>query len=213
MVNAELKTEINQLKSDKEELKAQLWQKDHKILQLENEISSSRLESTGSCSKKAKQEPIDGTVDVHFYVQRESNLGSVTSGVIPFEFAPVNEGNAFDLSSGIFTAPVNGYYHFQFSALRYDSADEYDETYLKLAIEVNGGIIDFSQKDLISLLVEYYHDLQNLFGTYKSVSMSLPLLLNPGDKVNLINFGGGGKLEDDASKHYTHFCGWLVEEA
>ena len=109
MVIAELKTEINQLKSENEELKAQFSHKDQKILQMENEISS-RLASTASCSKKGKQEPIDGTVDVHFYVQRKSNLGSVTGGVIPFEFAPVNQGNAFDLSSGIFTAPVNGFF-------------------------------------------------------------------------------------------------------
>ena len=210
MVNAELKTEINQLKSDKEELKAQLWQKDHKILQLENEISSSRLESAGSCSKKGK-EPIGTVVDVHFYVQRESNLGSVTSGVIPFEFAPVNEGNAFDLSSGIFTAPVNGFYHFQFSALKYDPV-EYDATYLKIALEVNGDIIDFSQKDLISLVEYDSYDYQYLLGTYKSVSMSIPLRLKPGDEVNLVNIGGGGELADNASNHYTHFTGWLVEE-
>ena len=208
MVSAELKTENNQLKSDNEELKAQLLQKDQKMLQLENEISS--RDSTGSCPKKGK-EPIIGTVGVHFYVQRKSNLGSVTSGAIPFEFAPVNEGNAFDLSSGIFTAPVNGFYHFQFSALKYDPV-EYDPTYLKIALEVNGDIIDFSQNDPISLVEYDSYDYQYLLGTYKSVSMSIPLRLKPGDEVNLVNIGGGGELADNASNHYTHFTGWLVEE-
>jgi len=134
------------LKSENEELKAQLLQKDEKIFQLEDDAEILSIlespvglldESTVSCSKK--QKPSIGTVGVHFYVQRESNLGSVRD-VIPFESAPVNEGNAFDLSSGIFTAPVNGYYYFQFSALRYDPA-EYDATYLKIGLEMNGVIV------------------------------------------------------------------------
>ena len=157
--------------------------------------------------KEEQTEPI-GKVDVHFYVQRESNLGSVTDA-IPFEWVPVSEGNAFDLSSGIFTAPVKGNYYFQFSALRYDSA-EYDPTFMKIGLEVNGAIVDFSQTDPIKL-AKYDHDFENLLGTYKSVSMSIPLRLKRGDKVNLVNMGGG-ELADNVTNHYTHFSGWLVEE-
>ena len=211
MVNAELKTEINQLKS-------QLLQKDQKILQLENEISS-RLpspgpldEPTASCPKKGKQEPIiEAAAGVHFYVQRWSNLGSAKGGAIPFEFASVNEGNAFDLSSGIFTAPVNGFYHFQFSALKYDSA-EYDETFLIIAIGLNGGFIDFSRPDKIGLIEYGEPGFENVLGTFKSVSLSTPLRLKKGYEVSLVNIGGAGKLADNASFHYSFFTGWLVED-
>ena len=73
------------MKSDNGELRAQLSQKAQKILQLENEISSMLESLTGSFSKKDKQQEPIGTADVHFYVQRQSNMGSVTD-VIPFEW-------------------------------------------------------------------------------------------------------------------------------
>ena len=53
------------------------------------------------------QEELIGTVDIktknaHFYVQRKSSFG-IPNAVIPFELAPLNEGNAFNWLSGIFT--------------------------------------------------------------------------------------------------------------
>ena len=51
------------------------------------------------------------TKTVHFFVQRNSPF-STTNAVIPFDVACLNQGNAFDLASGIFTVPVPGIYHF-----------------------------------------------------------------------------------------------------
>jgi hypothetical protein len=46
---------------------------------------------------------------VHFYVKRESDLDTENTP-IPFDVAVVNEGNAMDLTTGIFTAPWPGIY-------------------------------------------------------------------------------------------------------
>ena len=55
---------------------------------------------------------------VHFHVQRNSPF-STQDTPIPFELARVNEGNAMDLASGIFTAPRPGIYYFSFTGVTY----------------------------------------------------------------------------------------------
>ena len=55
------------------------------------------------------------TKSVHFYVQRNSSFSNEET-IISFEFARLNEGEAMNLTSGTFTAPVPGIYHFEFSA-------------------------------------------------------------------------------------------------
>jgi hypothetical protein len=50
---------------------------------------------------------------VYFYVQRNSSF--FACGIIPFNSTVVNEGNAMDFTSGIFTAPQPGIYFFSFS--------------------------------------------------------------------------------------------------
>ncbi len=70
---------------------------------------------------------------IHFYVKRNSYFNSAGS-VIPFQLARLNEGDAFDLTSGIFTAPVPGVYHFQISGLKPgDSSD------LSIFLQLNGN--------------------------------------------------------------------------
>jgi len=55
------------------------------------------------------------TKTVHFYVQLKNDFGT-TNVTIPWNVEQLNEGNAMDLASGIFTVPVDGLYHFEFSA-------------------------------------------------------------------------------------------------
>ena len=130
------------------------------------------------------------TNPVHFYVQR--NDGSDTIGEIKFDVAPLNEGNAFNLTEGIFTVPVPGIYHFDFSAVKSDSAN-----YLYILFQVNGANVDVAVTD------------QGATGSRDVVSLSASLQLAKGDTVNLFNNYG---VLFDNSAHYTHFSGWLVEE-
>ena len=74
-----------------------------------------------------------------------------------------------DLASGVFTVPVNGTYHFDFSALTYN-----DLVYI--ALMVNGEHVGKS-----------FQSLKN----HLSVTLSASLQLKVGDRVNLFKHHPG----------------------
>ena len=96
-------------------------------------------------------------------------------------------------AAGVFTAPVDGIYHFEFSGLK----DASDSTVIAIQLQLNGVFIGHS----------YGPPLPNYFLGLSSISASLRL--KTGDQVTL--FKESGTLNDDAG-HWTHFTGWLVEE-
>ena len=130
------------------------------------------------------------TKNVHFYVQRLN--GFFTSDVvIPFDVAVMNEGNAFDLARGIFTALVPGIYHFQFSAVKYENIEA-----LRIVLQVNGKNVGMAGTDKNK-------------ESWNAVSISASLRLKAGDRVNMYNEYG---MIADGPPRWTHFSGWLVEE-
>jgi len=133
------------------------------------------------------------TKTVNFYVQRNNSFGE-GDAIIPFELALLNEGGAMVLESGIFTAPVPGLYHFEFSGQKSISA-----TYLAIFLQLNGENVGIA------------HTRPGVPGSYDSIFLSASLRLKAGDRVNLFNLGNGGVLHDDIN-HPTHFTGLLVEE-
>jgi len=106
--------------------------------------------------------------------------------------ARLNEGEAFHLASGIFTTPVPGIYHFEFSATKAPSA-----SYLDIFLLVNDETV---ARPVISSTAGYYD----------SISLTASLRLKADDRVKLINGGTGALFDDD--QHRNHFTGWLVEE-
>ena len=129
---------------------------------------------------------------VHFFVQRRSDF-ALANVVIPFDLERLNVGGAMNLATGIFTVPVDGIYHFEFSALR----DSTDSTSMNIGLDVNG----------VRTGTCYVTSLPNYFMALSGISASLKLKI--GDQVTL--FKSAGTLNDGGS-HYTHFTGWLVEE-
>lgn len=127
---------------------------------------------------------------VHFYVQNNSPV-KISRSVLPFQFERLNEGYHMDLVSGIFTAPVPGIYHFEFSGLK-----DTKSTSLHIILQVNGINIGSAFSDVFAT------------GTYHTVSLSASLRLKAKDRVFLV---GNGWLYDSIY-HFTHFSGWLVEE-
>ena len=98
-----------------------------------------------------------------------------------------------NLASGIFTAPVPGIYHFDFSGVKDTSGPG-----LLIYLQVNGAIIGAG------------YTIQSSTGTRDTVSLSTSLRLAEGDRVNVYKTAGGILFDD--SDHQTHFSGWLVEE-
>ena len=142
-------------------------------------------------------ESLIGQVDVktntvHFYVHRNKPLRDAV-GLIPFELMPVNEGDAFNMSSRSFIVPVPGIYHFYMSAVKYRLSGNH----LQIRLQVNGKGTGISAEN-------------GQGGSAGDVvSLSASLRLAAGDRVNLYLVNGG--LYDDHAQ-YTHFTGWLVEE-
>jgi len=79
------------------------------------------------------------TTSIHFFVQR-STYFNLTNTVISFDIEWLNEGEAMNLATGIFTVPLDGIYHFQFSALK--AVDTSANTFVFL--QVNGVHISAS---------------------------------------------------------------------
>jgi hypothetical protein len=73
------------------------------------------------------------SASVHFYVQRSSNFNTMLTP-IPYDLARLNEGNAMNLTTGVFTAPRTGIYFFSFTGL----AHFYTARVLGVGLYVNG---------------------------------------------------------------------------
>jgi len=116
----------------------------------------------------------------------------LTNTVIPFEVERLNVGGAMNLATGVFTVPVNGIYHFQFSGLR----DINDATAIGVSLQVNGVGVGYC----------FGGTFQNNFVALSGINSSLRL--KTGDKVTL--YKSSGRLNDDSA--WSHFTGWLVEE-
>ena len=114
-------------------------------------------------------------------------------GILRYNLARLNVGRAMDLSTGIFTVPVNGVYHFQFTGVRDGHEDR------AIYLEVNGDRVA-SSYSRIQLAVGH---------TFVTGAFHASFRLKKGDKVNI--FKDQVNLLDNMF-FYTHFTGWLVEE-
>jgi hypothetical protein len=137
---------------------------------------------------------------VHFYVKRESDLDTENTP-IPFDVAVVNEGNAMDLTSGIFTAPRPGIYFFSFTGVAYLSYSS--SVYLFPSLYLNGNRIGAS----------FVKENNGPVEQYSVVTLQSTLNLKIGDQLwmDIAYYGSSSYLHDD-SRHLTHFTGFMLEE-
>jgi hypothetical protein len=138
---------------------------------------------------------------VHFYVQRNSSFGT-TYTPVSFDLALVNEGNAMNLTSGIFTAPRPGIYFFSFTGLVRLSDSSHASFYSSLFL--NGNSMGTST-------VEENNDPVDQFSP---LTLQSTLKLKTGDQLWVqIDYtsGSSSSLYDDGW-HNTHFTGFMLEE-
>jgi hypothetical protein len=141
------------------------------------------------------------SASVHFYVQRSSSFSSNDSPIL-FDSALVNEGNAMDLKTGIFTAPQPGTYFFSFTGLmQFASSSSRIQFAVGLYLnrkQIGRGSVDEGN------IGENPND---------QVTLQSMLKLEKGDEVclKMTSISGGAFLFDD-NNHHTHFTGFMLEE-
>ena len=139
---------------------------------------------------------------VHFYVQRNSSF-STKSTPIPFDLARVNEGNAMNLTSGIFTAPRPGIYFFSFTGHANFPASSSFSVGLGVSLYLNGNYIGWG-------LVQ---EANTVAGQKSPLTLQSTLNLKSGDQIWLeISVPSTGAYLFDNANHYNHFTGFMLQE-
>ena len=126
---------------------------------------------------------------VSFYVQRKSAL-KIYDKVVPWEVEKLNIGNAMYLTTGIFTTPVNGRYHFGFNAM---ASSKYNAAFLRL----NSGHIAQSFCDSSTASLGY------------NLPVYATLNLKKGDTVDMFL---KADLLSESEAPRAMFFGFLIEE-
>jgi hypothetical protein len=117
--------------------------------------------------------------------------------------AVVNEGNAMDLTSGIFTAPRPGIYFFTFTgAARFPESSS--TVSLEIGLYLNGVLIGSN----------WVLDANTINGQKSTSTLQSTLKLKSGDQVwvAIFYYSTGVYLDEYTGEHLTHFTGWLLEE-
>ncbi|KAI9558533.1 hypothetical protein GHT06_015321 [Daphnia sinensis] len=131
---------------------------------------------------------------VSFHAQRTTpSTFNTVDTTIPFEVVKLNEGNAMDSTTGIFTAPTPGTYFFAFTGLSSASKSA------RVEFQVKTATVDWST-------IGRAYGAQSDAETF---ALDAIVQLSKGDQIRL--FLKTGEIEN-FGEHNTNFVGLLLEE-
>ena len=115
-----------------------------------------------------------------------------------FDNVVINNGNGYDSKNGLFRAPSNGIYSFQFSGQQHQTT--LDTVAFQLMIKKNGGTV-FHIEDTPSNSDHY--------GNRNNVNYHWEFELKDGDNINL-ELHEGSTLYTHSSLYRMYFSGQLI---
>jgi len=126
---------------------------------------------------------------VYFYVHK--TVDKAMGNPLPFEIAKTNVGNAMDIKTGVFTAPVDGNYFFTFSCVSNKGGT------LRVQLMHNGAAVGTAvAKEPLN-----------------TAAMQSLLTLVKGDKISLSTKDSDEDSEgirEKSNRRQTHFTGMLL---
>jgi len=158
-------------------------------LNLEDDISSNEI---NGCHKKI----------VAFDAYRSKPFDNRQS-IVTFDNTSVNVGDAFNVTTGFFTAPYAGIYGFNFHALTRDGS----ATYVKIQRNEENVGGAYRRHEGEGDETHETQDLKTLTKAEGMLAQSVLLELEKDDKVSVFAYHGNIR---DGGWHYTHFTGYLI---
>tara|TARA_E500000178_G_scaffold45179_1_gene40316 strand:+ start:692 stop:1177 length:486 start_codon:yes stop_codon:yes gene_type:complete len=125
-----------------------------------------------------------------FWAYKADDTGIVAAGTYVFNVAPVNVGNCYNTTNGVFTAPVAGLYHFSVSLQLYGA-----NTARSIQYFINGS--QFPAGADAGAVGEL-----DQTARHQTVSLTRIFSLNANDEVTVAHNGFRGMQ--------SNFCGFLL---
>ncbi|XP_063049413.1 cerebellin-3-like [Engraulis encrasicolus] len=179
----EMKTEVDNLKKENAAQEAELTAVKTRLAATETEVENLEKE-------------IRAAPKVAFSAGLRESTGYIESGSndlnLVFKRVITNVGEAYNSTTGFFTAPVRGVYYFRFTVM-----DHLNSSWMGIWMYKN-----------VTEQLMYLHDYDS-DGRNNYLSSGLTLQLEKGDTVNLM-LPGGYRLYDTNGHSYSTFSGFLL---